>query len=147
LYIRRSGVESAAGDDAKAVSDLQTAINLKPGRPDGYVCMATQLMYRPHPDFNHAIGALKTANDLSHGTDATTLDMLAFASAEIGDYDDAAQWEQQAISHADAKLSDEVKQGYLERLHAYERAKSRRRPAARRGTSRIAREGTGAADR
>jgi tetratricopeptide (TPR) repeat protein/membrane protease YdiL (CAAX protease family) len=147
LYIRRSGVESAAGDDAKAVSDLQTAINLKPGRPDGYVCMATQLMYRPHPDFNHAIGALKTANDLSHGTDATTLDMLAFASAEIGDYDDAAQWEQQAISHADAKLSDEVKQGYLERLHAYERAKSRRRPASRRGTSRIAREGTGAADR
>jgi len=147
LYIRRSSVESAAGDDAKAVSDLQTAINLKPGRPDGYVCMARQLMYRPHPEFNHAISVLKIANDLSHGTDAMTLKMLAFASAEIGDNDDAAQWEKQAISHATARLSDEVKQGCLERLHDYERAKSRRRPASRRGTSRTAREGTAAAGR
>jgi tetratricopeptide (TPR) repeat protein len=128
LYIRRSAVENGAGDTAKAISDLQTAINLKPDSPDGYVGMATELLDRPHPDFKLAISELTMANDLSHGKEPMTLDMLAVASAGVGDYAGAVKWEKAAITRADtSNLYKDLKQDFADRVHGYERAKSRGR--------------------
>jgi tetratricopeptide (TPR) repeat protein/membrane protease YdiL (CAAX protease family) len=125
FYIRRSSVESGAGDHSNAISDLQTAIRLQPDRPEPYVVMGEELMDRPRPDFPKVINLLTLANDLSQQTDSNTLDKLASGYAGVGDYTSAVRFENEAISHADSDTTDDMRKGYLDSLHRYERAMSR----------------------
>lgn len=114
--IDRGIAYSATGNYGKAIEDFSHAIQLKPEYMDSYIKsaynnLAWLLATCPQPHFRdgkQAVGYATKACELTHWKDPSTLDTLAAAYAEAGDFDHAVKWETQFLALADLSAKDEA---------------------------------------
>jgi tetratricopeptide (TPR) repeat protein len=104
-YQTRGMTRMARGDYTKALADFEKAISLDPRQSQGYNnrawlrATARDATFR---DGKQAVADATTASDLLNENEAkyACLDTLAAAHAEAGEFEKAAEIQQQAIDHA-----------------------------------------------
>lgn len=119
----RGDARRAKKDYAGARSDYKQLTQMKPGDPEGYCMLAEVLASAPDDSVRDGKEALKYARkacELASWKDALSLDALAMACAEDGNYPDAIKWEQTCLS---ATLPAEVRTAAGERLKLYQQNK------------------------
>jgi serine/threonine-protein kinase len=100
VYGRRGRIREARGDYAAALADYDTAIRVAPRRAFTHAQRAWLLATCPEAKYRNgaeAVASARRACELTEWKDADTLDTLAAASAESGDFDAAVRWETRAI--------------------------------------------------
>jgi tetratricopeptide (TPR) repeat protein len=102
-----------------ALNDYIEALRLEPASVEANNQLAWMLSVCPDPKYRNASKALdlaKRAVSLSEGP--TTLDTLAAAHAEFGDFKEAVEIQERVVAQARASGTEELKQ-YIQRLDAY----------------------------
>ena len=112
----------------QALADFNTAIRLEPDQPRGYNARAWLQATCPDPKHRSGTSAVESALkacELSGWRAPESLDILAAAYAETGDFDAAVKWQSKAIelSYNEAKIKV-----YRERLTLYGEKKPYRQP-------------------
>ena len=133
--VNRGIAYSAKGDYERAILDFNQAIQLKPVGQVAYLKLAYNnlawlLATCPQPHFRDgrkAVGYATKACELTQWNDAASLDTLAAACAEAGDFDDAVKWETQFLAFPDINAKVEA-DGKI-RLALYETHQAYHEPA------------------
>jgi tetratricopeptide (TPR) repeat protein len=100
-HICRGSVWQGKSDYAKALADYDEAIRLDNSDFAAYAHRAMILAASPDPKYRDglkAFAAAKKACELTAGKDATSLEALAMAYAEAGDFELAVKWQTQAMA-------------------------------------------------
>jgi tetratricopeptide (TPR) repeat protein len=122
--IYRGDCFKAKKDYQKAMNDFQKAIDIKPDYADAYKELAQILAACPEGRFRDAKKAIELATkacELTSWEDGASLDVLAAACAESGQFDEAIKWQNKAIEKYG--LFDIPRITGLDRLELYERHK------------------------
>jgi tetratricopeptide (TPR) repeat protein len=103
-----------------AQQDFETAISNNPDSPTAYYCLAWMLATCPEPRYRNGPRALELAHrnlELLPEINWNALSLLAAASAESGNFEDAIKWITQAMELA----QNEDQTDCEKQLHCYER--------------------------
>ena len=124
---RRSAWEKK-GDWEKVIADYEAT--LKEGSPTADICNGLAWLRATCPDAKHrngqqAVEYATKACELTAWRLAGTIDTLAAAYAEAGDFDKAVEWQQKGMNLAPA----DQKADYETRLKLYQEKKPYRQPA------------------
>jgi tetratricopeptide (TPR) repeat protein len=119
-YNNRGGAWQKMGQYDSALKDYNETVRLSPQETWGYNSLAWLLATCPQAekrDGSRAVTLAKKACALANWKDPYSLDTLAAACAEAGDFDQAVRWQTQAISTlaADKGFADAAR----ERLALY----------------------------
>jgi tetratricopeptide (TPR) repeat protein len=107
----------------KALSDLRRVVDLEPNDADSYNSLAWLLGTCPDPairDGKKAIALARKACELTEYKSASSLDTLAAAYAEDGQFTEAVRWQKQALVTAQSERSASQREQSLRRLRLYE---------------------------
>jgi tetratricopeptide (TPR) repeat protein len=99
-YLKRGNTFQTMSDYGRALSDYREAMRTSPEQPDAYNAAAWLLATCPEDqlrDGKQAVTLALRACELSRWKDGEMLDTLAAAHAEAGQFDQAIEWERQAI--------------------------------------------------
>ncbi|KLU02012.1 TPR domain protein [Rhodopirellula islandica] len=133
-YVNRGTLLVEQGDNERALADYNEAILIAPELAAAYSGRAWILATSPIGAFRDgpkAIEDAKRANQLSHWKQADQLDTLAAAYAEVGKFDEAVKYQEQAIRlSTDEKLTKE----FRSRLSLYRAEKPFRSEAPKQKT-------------
>ena len=117
-YYNRGAARQARSDLDGAIHDYNKYIEIEPRDPDGYNTLAWLLAtaYKDSiRDGKKAVEFARKAAELTKWEDANTLDTLAAAYAEAGNFDEAIKWENKALSFAEfAKTSGDEARKHLQ---------------------------------
>jgi tetratricopeptide (TPR) repeat protein len=127
-YAGRAAVHLRKRDYRKAVADFREAARLDPDdrRPHNY--LAWVLATCPEAavrDGKKAVEHAKRACELSGWREGASLDTLAAAYAESGDYKEAVRWQRRALEVGFLGMADETEKA-RERLKLYEAGRPHR---------------------
>jgi len=117
-YLFRARLLLVEDDPAQALSDLEEVMRRVPDYPEAANDYAWTLATNPKDSIRNGRKAVEFATKACHATDykhAPTVDTLAAAHAEAGDWDDAVKWQQEALTLAEKTNPDDVS-GMRERL-------------------------------
>ena len=118
-FASRGATWNAKNAYDKALADFNTAIRLEPDHPRGYNARAWLQATCPDPKHRSGTSTVESATkacELSAWKGAQSLDTLAAAYAETGDFDAAVKWESKAVevSHDERNIK-----AYRDRLKLY----------------------------
>jgi tetratricopeptide (TPR) repeat protein len=120
-YVTRGLARRKKGDLDGAAADYTRSIAIDPNYADGYNALAWLLSTASRDsirDGKRALELARKAAELTRWQDASVLDTLAAAHAEVGDFEEAIKWEKKALSLPElAKSSDADRVG--QRLQLY----------------------------
>ena len=108
-YNNRGVARQAKGDLEGAIADWNKAVEINPGIPGAYGALAWLLATSPKDsirDGKRAVEYARKAAELAKWEDANTLDTLAAAYAEAGNFAEAIRWENKALSFQEYAKSD-----------------------------------------
>ena len=127
-YFSRGIAWEAKGNLDRAIADLNEAIRLNPKGALAYNSLAWLLATCPDAKYRNGLQAVEHATkacELSSWKNLGTLDTLAAAYAEAGDFEKAVEWQTKAVSMA----SESEKSSYQSRLDLYRAGKPYREQA------------------
>ena len=127
-YLGRATVWEAKGEYHKARADLEQCTRIDPADSDSHNGLAWLLATCPDDSMRNgqqAVAHALKACELSAWEDVNTIDTLAAAYAEAGDFDHATKYAERAAELA----AEKKKAAYLERLELYRQRKPYRRTA------------------
>jgi Flp pilus assembly protein TadD len=116
------------GKYQKAIEEFKQAIQLMPGKAGGYNNLAWLYATCQDNKFRNTEKALSLANkacELTGWNNSSTLDTLATANAETGNFKEAVRWQTKAVEFAPATQ----KVALQRRLESYRQGKSYLTPA------------------
>jgi tetratricopeptide (TPR) repeat protein/membrane protease YdiL (CAAX protease family) len=131
LYSQRAWLEIAAGQPKQAQADVKKIAEVQPHDAQANNNAAWILSTNPDPgvrDAQVAIALAKKACQLSSWNNAQSLDTLAAAYANSGDFTQAVNWQQYALKVAAASRSEVLLEGMRARLALYQRHEPYREP-------------------
>jgi tetratricopeptide (TPR) repeat protein len=120
-YIFRAQLYLVESEPELAIKDMEEAMRRAPDRAGITNDYAWTLATNPKDSVRDGTKAIEYAKKACHMNDykhAPTIDTLAAAYAEAGDWEDAVKWQQEAITLAEKESPDDVK-GMKERLELY----------------------------
>jgi Flp pilus assembly protein TadD len=123
-YCNRGLAHSKSKDYDHALKDFDKAVKLAGDEPQALNLRAWLLATCPDARFRDgkkAVASAKRACELTRWKDAGSLDTLAAAHAEAGDFAEAVRWQKQAL--ADPNLQADERAEYQQRLKLYEEKK------------------------
>ncbi len=112
------------GRNAEAVAQLQAALQLDPDNLEILLLMANVLAAEEDPNVRNGAAARTLAErlvKLTGGQQPAALDALAMAKAELGQFDEAVQIQQQAVQLIEATGPKEDVTAMQNRLALYQR--------------------------
>ena len=112
------------GDYAKAFDDLREALSLEPNNPEALNDIAWCLAICPDQSFRNSKQAVEYATkscEFTKWKEGRTIDTLAAACADAGDFDQAVKYEKQAMTMPD--MSDKDRAEAQERVDLYQQQK------------------------
>ncbi len=124
-YLFRSQHYLIGNEPEKALADLDEVMRRAPDYSGASNDYAWTLATNPKDSIRNGHRAVEYAKKACHGTDykyAPSLDTLAAAHAEAGEWDDALKWQEEAVKIAEKSNPDDVK-GMKERLELYKEKK------------------------
>jgi hypothetical protein len=116
-YNGRGKTWSGKKEYDKAIADYAVAIRLGPNDAGAYSNRAWLLATCPDAKFRDGVRAIESATracELSRWKDGSTLDTLAAACAEAGDFDAAVRWQEKGML-----TNPEAREAYRTRLNLY----------------------------
>jgi Tfp pilus assembly protein PilF len=119
----RADAYKIIGQPELALRDLREAVRLMPKDPTANNSLAWFLATCPEERFRNgteAVSATTKACELSQWERSGSIDTLAAAYAEVGDFDQATKYEKQSI---DASLSPKKREEYEKRLALFQQRK------------------------
>jgi tetratricopeptide (TPR) repeat protein len=119
-YFKRALAYENSGDHKKALSDCARAIEIQPSFANGYNEIAWILATCPTDSIRNGSKAVKYATKASTLTQwkiPATIDTLAAANAEAGNFDEAVKWEKQFLTSRPPK---KIAAAANQRLSLYE---------------------------
>jgi tetratricopeptide (TPR) repeat protein len=122
-YYNRGRVYRHKRDYSKAIADYTYAIQLNPDFREAYNNLAWLLAVCPDANVRNAAKAVEYATkacELTGWKDSSSLDTLAAAYAEAGDFDNAVKWENKYLESNPSKDDSEKAR---QRLSLYEQKK------------------------
>jgi tetratricopeptide (TPR) repeat protein len=122
-YYNRGQAYRHRGDYGKALTDYGEAIRLKPDLMEAYNNVSWLLAVCPDANLRNgerAVEYAKRACVLSGWKAPATLDTLAAACAEAGDFDNAIKWE---IKYLESNPSKDDSEKHRQRLSLYQQKK------------------------
>lgn len=122
-YVYRGVVLKSQGKSAAAEDDFAKALSLTTARPwklNAYAWMLATDSISPYRDGAAAIQYATKACDGTFWKQPATLDTLAAAYAEDGQFDTAIRWQKQAINALPANASAKAHEVFEKRLAMYE---------------------------
>jgi tetratricopeptide (TPR) repeat protein len=131
-YINRGGAWQRKGEYDNALRDYNAAMRLDPRETMGYNSVAWLLATCPserHRNGQRAVAMAQKACELSNWKDAYSIDTLAAAYAESGNFDEAIRWQTKAAAMLSA--DQEFVKSARERLALYRDRQPCREPAAK----------------
>jgi tetratricopeptide (TPR) repeat protein len=120
-YYGRGATYAERYEYEKAIADYGQAIQLDPGNEEAYNNYAWVLATCPKPglrDGKKAVEYATRACELSQWKECASLDTLAAAYAEAGDFDNAVKWENQCLQAPN--LTDAIATDAKTRLALYQ---------------------------
>jgi tetratricopeptide (TPR) repeat protein len=124
-YLYRSHLYLVESEPESALQDLEEVMKRAPNFPGAANDYAWTLATNPKDAVRNGRKAVEYATKACHETDykhAPTVDTLAAAYAESGEWDEAVKWQQEAVELAEKSHPDEVK-GMRERLNLFKERK------------------------
>jgi serine/threonine-protein kinase len=121
-YNLRAGLHYSQGRYNRAVQDHLAALQREPQDAGTFNQLGWIWATAPDPDVRNGQRAKECATracELSEWDDPSYLDTLAAACAELGEFDDAVKWMEQAME----KVPPEVEDDYRSRLDLYQDGK------------------------
>jgi tetratricopeptide (TPR) repeat protein len=125
-YLYRAHLYLVEADPESALADLEEVMRRAPDFPGAANDYAWTLATNPKDSVRNGRKAIEFAKKACHETDykhAPTVDTLAAAHAESGDWDGALKWQQEALTLAEKTHPDDVK-GMKERLALFKEKKA-----------------------
>jgi tetratricopeptide (TPR) repeat protein len=120
-YLYRARVYLVENKAEEALLDFEEALRRSPGLTGAENDYAWTLATNPNDKVRDGRKAIKYAKDACHATEykhAPTVDTLAAAYAEAGEWDEAVKWQEEAAKLAEKSHPKDVK-GMNERLMLY----------------------------
>ena len=124
-YLYRAHLYLVESDPESALSDLEEVMRRAPDFPGAANDYAWTLATNPKDTVRNGRKAIEYAKKACHETDykhAPTVDTLAAAYAEAGDWDEALKWQTEALALAEKTHPDDVK-GMKERMALFKEKK------------------------
>ena len=121
-YNNRGHAYSLKGDYERAILDFDQAIKLNPDSPHAVNNLAWILATHPEPqirDGAEAVGLAEKACELTDYKNPASLDTLAAAYAETGQFDKAVKTAAKAVQLARAAKSEKIAEDIQSRLDLY----------------------------
>jgi len=131
-HLRLAQVHETSGQAAEAMQHYRRTLELRPEWPTPANNLAWLLSTHPDASLRDGDEAVRLAQAASERTgfqDALTLDTLAAAHAECGDFETAASTATQAVALANNAQTPDVAQRISERLSAYQQHQPWRDPS------------------
>jgi tetratricopeptide (TPR) repeat protein len=124
IFVARAYAYVQRDDCEKAISDYQEAIRLDPGSPQPYNdfawLLATSSVITIR-DGKEAVALAKKTCEIGAWQHSASIDTLAAAFAEAGDFAEAIKYQKQAMSMTDA--TDDYRAAAQHRLNLYQQQK------------------------
>jgi tetratricopeptide (TPR) repeat protein len=124
-YLYRAHLHLVEAEPESALTDLEEVMKRAPDFPGAANDYAWTLATNPNDVVRNGRKAVEYAKKACHETDykhAPTVDTLAAAYAEAGDWDEAVKWQQEALNLAEKTSPDDV-EGMRERLALFKQKK------------------------
>jgi tetratricopeptide (TPR) repeat protein len=125
-YLYRAHLYLVEAEPESALTDLEEVMRRAPDFPGAANDYAWTLATNPKDSVRNGHKAVEFAKKACHETDykhAPTVDTLAAAYAEAGDWEQATKWQQEALTLAEKTHPDDVK-GMKERLALFKEKKA-----------------------
>lgn len=126
LHFARGNVLQAGGRFSEAATAFQTSLGLNPkfaGAANNLAWLLATVPDESVRDGETAVKAAKEACDLTSWNHAGSLDTLAAAYAEAGDFESAVTWQKEAIAKIGAGEVFQETTGFEERLKLFQDGK------------------------
>ena len=124
-YLYRAQLYLLENEPELALSDYEEVMRRAPGYSGALNDYAWTLATNPKDSVRDGTKAVEFAKKACHESDykhAPTIDTLAAAHAEAGDWDNAVKWQEEAVRLADKTHPDDIK-GMKERLELFKQKK------------------------